>query len=355
VKEKEQKPRVRKPKAPKPVIQLSPSRRSSFAMLGDVSLTIEKVRVKLIVREKHLNRRRETCTDTLEILAATREFEEFVDGKLAARLMEHPAWAWVSRIKGCGPENVAKVIARIENFGHFYDPGDPMIPSYVHREPEMYFVLVPEDKEDEVVGDIVDRIDTWLVVEKVGIWVAGIERLTTPSKLRKLAGHMPGMKREVGKKIGYDQTLKMLMWRMGRSLMRAEGKFYGFYSSYKAYLIARETQKGTKIMPTPKARFCPACTKEVIKKAARFCPDCNGPLSLKNEPPGVLYQGHLHAMAKARMQQAFLDSLWAAWREALGLPVCTPYPIQFLGHHDAIHYRDWYEKETAGERGIQIT
>lgn len=343
----------RKPKVAKPEIQLTPSRRSSFAMLGKVCLLTEHIRVELTVSEKHLERRRETCPDTLEVLAMARQFEEFVDGKLAQRLVEHPAWPWVSRIKGCGPENVAKVIARIEKFGHWYDVGDLLIPAYVHREPEMYFTLIPEDQEDEVVGNIVDKIDTWLVVEKVGIWVAGIERLTTPSKLRKLAGHMPGMKREAGKKLGYDQTLKMLMWRMGGSLMRAEGKFYGFYSSYKAYLINRETAKGTKIMPTPRERFCPACKKEVIKKAARFCPDCNGPLSLKTEPPGVLYQGHLHMMAKARMQQAFLDSLWAAWREALGLPVCIPYPIQFLGHRDAIKYQDWCEKEPVVKMNTQ--
>ena len=353
---------------------LVPTRRSGLSVLGEVSLVAEGVRVPLEVRLAHLERRRLTCPVTTELLKLTSDYEASVDAMLARHIAQHPAYPWFSHVKGCGPENIAKVVAEIEAFGRYYPVGDPMIPHYVNREPEEYQkVIDPEDyplaKHAQVISTatyrtlvvteytregrryfhykVVGKDRNWTTEVLRGVWVEGIERLATPSKLRKLSGHMPGLKREKGHLLAYNETLKMLMWRMGTSLMRAGGKFYSFYSTYKLYLIERETAKGTKIMPTPKVRLCPACQKEVIKRAARFCPDCNGPLSLKTEPPGVLYQGHLHDMAAARMQQAFLDALWAAWRDALGLPVMKPYPHEFQAkshHEEWIKYQDWMDK-----------
>jgi hypothetical protein len=44
------------------------------------------------------------------------------------------------------------------------------------------------------------------------------------------------------------------------------------------------------------------------------------------------------------MRQAFLDSLWAAWREALGLPVVTPYVQSHLQHQDIIPWQSWMDR-----------
>jgi hypothetical protein len=310
-------------------IELRPTRKSSLEVLGDASMIAEGVRTRAEIRLSHLARRGETCPDTAKILVAAQQFEAVADGMLAERIEVHPVWPYVSHIKGCGRENVAKVIARIEKFGRFYDVGDPVIPPYVTREPEEYPFLNRNTDEIEY---------------RTGIWVAGIERLTMPSKLRKLAGRVPGLRREKGKKIMYDQTLKMLTWRLGSSLMKAQGRFYEFYETYRAEMEKKLQASGIRIVPTPKGRMCFECDKEVVLKAARFCPDCGGPLSLKKEPEGMIYRGHVHNRAAARMTQMFLDSLWAAWRESLGLPVVTPYVQSKLQHQDIIPWQHWMDK-----------
>lgn len=306
---------------------LVPVRRSPLAMMSDACMALEKVRVGATIRLSHLERHGQTCADTEDLQQRSKQLEDWADSKLGAYLSDHPAHWWFSRVKGIGKENIAKVIGRIEAFGRYYKPGDPFIPAYVTRAPEAYRYV--EDGE---------------VKEGLGVWVEGIERLTTPSKLRVLSGHAPGMRREAGKRHPYDATLKMLTWRLGTSLMKAEGKFYNFYSERKEYLRQRAEAEGVRITPTPQARFCLNCEREVIKKAARFCPDCGQALSQKREPPGVLYEGHVHNMAKGRMEQMFLDLLWVVWREALGLPLRVPYPIEYGGHSRVITPEDMTDK-----------
>jgi len=337
-------------------------RRTPLAMLSDASMAIEHFRVAATVREKHLEKRGQSCPDTQELILRSMDLEDWVNGRLAGYMEPHPAYWWFSHIKGIGKENIAKVIGEIEGFGRFYPVGDSWIPAYVHRLPESYY-----------------KLDGSKLVEETGVWVEGIERCTTPSKLRVHAGWAPGIKRRVGETLRYNARLKMLVWRLAVSLMRVKGyswvadpsllgysgdvdklaskdgkgktlyhvpdparngKFYSFYCEYHDYLVRREVAKGTNIIPTPKARFCAACQKDVVKKAAKFCPDCHGPLSLKTEPPGYLYEGHLHNMVMRRTGQLFLDLLWVAWREGLGLPLRTPYSVEYGGHSRIITCQD---------------
>lgn len=312
-----------------------PVRHSPLAMFSDASMTAERVRVPAEIRLSHLKRRGETCPDTQELHRRAVEFEGWVDSKLVGYLSGHPAHWWFSQVPGVGEgEVIAKILGRIESFGRYYDVGDPNIPPYVKREPELYLVL----KDDKI-------------EEKVGVWVDGIERLTTPSKLRVFAGHAPGMRREAGKKAHFDAVLKMLLFRLGRNILRTQGnpkrklgKFYQFYSDRRDYLVRRCGKDGIKIVPTPRGRYCFNCDKEVVKKATKYCPDCGEPLSLKKEQAGVLYEGHLHRMAQARMEQLFLDLLWVVWHEGLGLPTRIPYPIEFQGHSQIIQPIDMVDK-----------
>ena len=142
-------------------------------------------------------------------------------------IKSHPAWKWASRVKGIGPENLAKVVGRIEQ------------------------------------------------VEKDG--KVGVECFDTPSKLVKFAGLAPVdgklPKRKRGEKASYDIQLKAMLWRIVRQfLLAGSGKFYEFYEKQKRYLIERETKAGFKIMPTPSSKFCPQCSKLVKVKTAKYCP-----------------------------------------------------------------------------------
>ena len=313
-------------------------RKSPLAMFSDAAMRVEKVRVAAQVRLRHLQRLGKTCPDTEELLKRSKDLEGWVDGRLAEHLRGHPAYWWFSHVKGCGGEVIAKIIGRTEDFGRYYDIDDPEIPPEARaRNPEQYIALDKDGNE----------------VVKTGIWVEAIERLQTPAKYRVLSGHWPGAEKKRGERLSYDAELKMLYWRGGRSLLLARGKFYQFYLDYKDYLARREEGKGIRIVPTPRVRYCYNCNKEVVKKAAKFCPDCGEPLSLKKEPPGYLYEGHLHHMAQRRMQQIFGDLLLVAWRQSIGLPVRDPYPIEFLGHSKVIRPEDMMDK-SCGRRGCPI-
>lgn len=300
--------------------------RSSLVMLADAAMGAEKVRVAAQVRLAHLAKRQRTCPDTEELLERAQDFENWVDKKLAKKTKTHPASHWFTQVKGTGGELIGKVIGNIEAFGRYYEVGDPMIPKEVNRPA----VLVGEDED-----------------AKEMVWVEGIERLLTPSKLRKYAGLVPGMKREAGKKLPYNKDLKMVLWRLAGSFLKAQGEYSRFYYDYKERLIARLKEEGVKVIPTPSGRYCVKCDEEVHKRAARFCPECGEKLSLKNEPDGVKYEGHIHMMAMRRMIQLFLDHLWVVWREGMGLSLREPYPIEYLGHKTIISLWDMVDKKSA--------
>ena len=297
-------------------------RQNAIAVMAEAALTFERARVRYQVRLKHLAKRGNTCEHSEQLLKRSQEIEDWVDESLAKLIRAHPAAAWFMRVKGIGGENIGKVIGHIEAFGKYYAPGDPLIPPHVKREPEPVFFPSEEDPE--------------VLVARPMVWVEGIERLVTPSKLRKYAGMAPHQKRLPGQKLSYNSDLRLLLWRLGGSLLKATGKYYEFYGDYKARLERRLASQGIKILPVPKNRFCGTCQKEVALKKARFCPDCLNPLGLKAEPPGVVWKGHVHQMAQHRMTQLFLDHLWVAWRRSLGLPLRDPYPIEYLGHTQII-------------------
>lgn len=295
--------------------------KGELAYWADMALLIERARVAAQVRIKHLARRKLMSPDTEDFYERARGLEEYVDGWMAARVADHPTWPWASLIKGIGKENLPKVLGLIEKFGTWYDPEDPRIPVYVSREPEPYMALVEGEP-----------------VEKVGVWVAGIERLTLPSKLWKYSGLAVdpdtgrAPKRAGGKKLGFNAELRTMLYRLGTSLLRAGGTWYVFYTERHQEIVDRCLARGGKILPTPRARMCPACEVEVTKKATFYCPTCGGPLALKDEPPGVLWKGHVHLMALRETIKQWELCLWLVWRQALGLPMSQPYSVAFLGH-----------------------
>ena len=301
------------------------SEKGDVAYWADTALNIEKVRIAADLRLKHLARTKGVSPDTEEFLALCIKTEAFVDDRLATFIVSHPTWPWASRIKGVGKENYPKVVGLIEKFGRHYDIGDPMIPSYVRRQPESY---LKEEKGK--------------VVEKVGIWVEGIERLETPSKERKYAGlnvedgEVP--KRQAGHKLGFNIELRMANYRLGTSLLKAKGIWYhgstedGYSLGYEGLRKRIVERKGVEVVPTPRERTCLRCNIVVTEKKTLYCPQCGEKLSLKVEPPGFLFTGHLHLKAMREMMQDFNLCMWLVWRQALGLPITEPYSVAKLNH-----------------------
>jgi len=214
---------------------------------------------------------------TEEVLAELVTLEKKLDKRIGALLSQHPAYPWFSKVKGIGKENIAKVIGPID-----------------------------------------------------------INVADTISSLWKFAGyhvvdeHAP--KPEKGVKLEYNAQLRVMVWRLVGSLLKAKGKFYDYYLHEKEAISARCKQDGILIMPTPAGKVCVACAKVAAVVTAKYCPDCGGKLDTKSEPPGVMYAGHLHARAIRKTAKMFLSMLWVTWREAEGLPTRPPYVIDRLKH-----------------------
>lgn len=303
--------------------------KGDLAYWASLSLIMGDVRVAAQVRLAHLAKTGRKSPDTANFLKVAQTAEEFVDGRLATHILPHPTWPWASKVKGLGKENYPKAIGLINAFGRFYDVGDPLIPPFVTRSPQPYLLL----RQGEV-------------VEKTGIWVEGIERLAVPSKLWKYAGlaveNGQAARREAGKKISFNWELRMTLYRVAISLNRAGGIWYrggdrdqGYSRGYLGHRAVIENMllvKGFKIVPTPKERMCLACNKPVALKRAKYCPDCGGSLTLKTEPPGVIFQGHVHQRAIRLLMKDFSLCVWKVWREALGLPCPAPYDEAMLAH-----------------------
>ncbi len=293
--------------------------RSPLVILADAAMALEKVRVAAQVRQTHLAKRGKTCPDTKELLIRLQPLEKWADDRLTTLLNAHPASGWFMGVKGARGEVIGKVLGHIEAFGRFYEEGDPMIPSHVNR-------------------------PAVTIADKPMIWVEAIERFTTPSKLCKYAGLIPGQKRVAGQKLGFNIELRTMLWRLGGQMIKATGKYYEIYCGYKERKQAEYRNAGIKILPTPMGRYCIVCEKEVAVKKAIFCPECGEKLALKNEPEGVVWEGHLHMMCQRRMIKLFLSHFWAIYREVMQLPTRQPYAIEHLGHSTIISPWDMVER-----------
>lgn len=314
--------------------------KGELAYWADMALILERARVSAQVRITHLARRKVKSLDTEDFLTRCSGLEEYVDGRMASYIVVHPTWPWASLIKGIGKENFPKVIGLIEKFGRFYPPGNPMIPTFVTRPPETYY---EEARPGEEATDIIEvGGEKVKLVARQGVWVLGIERLPTPSALWKYSGmdvdpatgRAP--KRASGTKLGFNQELRTMLYRLSTAFIKVDGVWRARYDRAREEIEAKAAQQGKKLVPTPKGRLCPQCAVEVsgkgVKGTLRSCPTCGSKLALKEEPPGILYIGHVYQMALREMIKDWEVCLWLVWRQALGLPITQPYSVTHLGH-----------------------
>ncbi|MBA7665097.1 hypothetical protein ES703_73163 [subsurface metagenome] len=267
----------------------------SLTTMVEAALAIEKLRVASEVRQSHLALQGKQDPETDELHQRLKDLEDFADGTVARLIQGHPAYPWFSLVLGVGRENIGKVVGPID-----------------------------------------------------------IERAKTISALWKFAGEAPdkegkAMRRvKGGGKLEYNSQLRSMCWRLASSLKRARGKFYEYYLKEKDKYTERFLNQGYKILPTPQGKFvCLNCGASGAKKRdIGLC--CNNPSiekKLREEPPGVIWLGHLDAMAVRKMIKLFLACLWLVWREAEGLPITKPYAIEKLGHSKAISPWEMVDRE----------
>ena len=297
----------------------------SLGFMSDIAMTFEGLRVAAETRRSHLERNGVVDPDTTIAHAMLIGSEKVVDDRLRAIILTHPTARWWTQIKGSRGRGLplqvmGKVLAGIENFDKYYKPGDLAIPPYVTRKPEKVSVRIGEDEEGNPQFE-----------EQTLVRVEGIERFTTVGKLWAYAGLTPDSKEKRGKK-GVQRSdnteFRTMLFRLFQFGFLFTGNSYAdAYRTYKERKTQDLIRTGVKIMPTPKGRFCPKCAIEMAVKDARYCPECDSPLALKTEPDGVIFVGHLDAMARRWTVKLFLSHLWCVWREEIGLPVSLPYVL----------------------------
>lgn len=210
-------------------------------------------------------------------------------------LQAHPAWPWMSRIKGIGPTLGAKVLA------HF----DPHLAD--HASSFWAFAGLATVPGESYHCETCGLTCAWPVGYNVtgvhqmlgspGAWKAKDdeidEKKKCKGKLVKVAGPEDGVRTAQprpakGQKSPYDQYAKKVMYLLGSSFIKAgEGPYEAHYRKHRA--------------------------------------------RLEVERPGWA-DGRKHFTALRITEKLFLAHLWQIWREALGLPTGDPYAMAELGH-----------------------
>ena len=295
---------------------------SSVGFWFDHAMVQERARTRLEVRLSHLKNQGRTDADAAELHELVSAVENFVDDRLVEYAFRHPTAPWWRRMpEACQPQTMGKILGHIDDFGRWYRPDDVMVPLETRTR--------RQEQTDE-------RGEKW-------IWVKGIERFLTPSKLAKYAGLLPGRQRSTGQEREDNTDFRTILFRwMQFGVMFHDCRYRERYYGYKLWKQKDLEVAGVKILPAPKGRFCGECREEQeVPKDTRLCPVCGTKLGRKEEPPGVIWAGHLDNMARRWTVKLFLNHLWVVYRQAEELSVRAPYPIEKMPEKHATVIDPW--------------
>jgi len=236
------------------------------------------------------------------VFSLMRSMEKRARERIEKRMEEHPAWDWVSQVKGAGRLLVSQAIGLIGDIGRF----------------------------------------------------PNISKLWKYSGMHVIEGKAP--KRRRYGKVEWNPRLRSVFWKIGRNLLMAKASYYEAYQlfrrkeeeknltpkevpiedtagfllvedvgSFKAGTMIRKTEKtGKKGKGGNYERF----GKEVRKLG-------------KEKVKVKMTDLHIHMRALRKTIKLFIAHLWTEWRKAEGLPITMPYAKTILGHKDYIHpFRD---------------
>lgn len=229
--------------------------------------------------------------------------EEYIDGRIAKLLKDHPAYGWFHRVKGIGRENIGKIVGlvRVAPSDEFVCPGKTQ-----DEDGKTVFCKNAIDKDGRTEPPLCPLCGTQMVDPPYARTISGLWKF---SGFDVVDGHAP--KRTAGEKLTYNSQLRSMCWRTGSSLLRVKGKFYEYYVAEKQKYIQKYVNQGWNIVPASK----------LPKKDGKMV-----------EADGFISEGHIHNMALRKMIKRFLACLWLEWRKAEGLPATMPYAIDQLGH-----------------------
>jgi len=163
-----------------------------------------------------------------------------------------------------------------------------------------------------------------------------INKAPTISSLWKYAGYAvvdgAGERPVKGKELHFNKTLKLMCYRVGTSLIKShelikskggEGtKFGAFFEKALKQEAMKFESKGMKVLPTVDWKKLEDAEKS--ENASEY---------------------YVHMRAFRRMIKLFLGCLWLYWRQAEGLPIRDPYPVEKLGHTTVIQPYEMIDRD----------
>jgi len=175
------------------------ARQSPLLFLTRSMISIQRLRVSAQVRCSHLKLQKRSDPETKDLQTEIEKTEEYMRGRFKHLMRQHPAHPWFSRIKGVGPENIAKVIGFIN----------------------------------------IRRADT-------------VSSLWHYAGFHVVDGHAP--KPVPGVKLDFNKVLRSMCWRLGSSVIKngarfGESHFYALFLQELDRLNAKYMAKGWKIVP----------------------------------------------------------------------------------------------------------
>lgn len=204
---------------------------------------------------------------------------------MVTALTGHPAWPWLSRVRGIGATLAAKLLARLDvqrapspsSFWSYC--GLATVPGTEYR-CSTCGLRASFPTRYRVKGQHV-RPDT------KGPCTGTLGAHRGPDAGIRVAQPRPAS----GEKAAYDQYAKKVCYLIGVSFLRSGSAYEQYYREQR--------------------------------------------VRLERERPGWT-AGRVHFAALRKTEKLFLAQLWAVWREALGLPIASPYAQGVLGREDYI-------------------
>lgn len=234
------------------------------------------------------------------------ELEDDITNSVKAEMRTHPAWPWLSEIRGVAETSAALVVGYID-----------------------------------------------------------IERAPTVSALWRFAGYgvVDGQRerRTKGEKSHYNARLKTMVWRLIDLQVKLRGPYRDIYDNAKhTYMTTRmapatdtktpvhEERAVKSATPTPSERADEEQQPAHAERAEKMEEPARVERADGQEPPASIERaggpestvpgerawtlGHCEAAARRKAAKLFLSHLWQVWREAEGLPVGEPFVARAPGH-----------------------
>jgi len=284
----------------------------TLSRLEDSKRAVERETTRLKIRLSHLKLQNRTDEETTNILEKLIAVEDYIDERIADIIKQHPAYPWFSKVKGIGPENIAKCLGPLR--------------------------IKPEQGYRKNKAGKLELVDLPFARTISAVWSFSGYAVDNDGK---------AMKPKEGEVLHYNKELRSLWWRLGSSILKASLRQK---CSKCGQLIG---QSGVALHKCKPAKFTTIATSafgryylqqkdrliaEHLNKGGRIVPATGLPKKdgKKYEPEGVISEGHVHNRALRKMIKLFQACLFLVWREAEGLPPTKPYAIDKLGHNSMI-------------------